>query len=67
MINNVKNKLSFFFQSKHNLILHLFEKVINEIMAQYHITFNNYLYENLAYSATGYFTVIDYLNLIFLH
>ena len=62
MINNVKNKLSFFFQSKHNLILHLFEKVINEIMAQYHITFNNYLYENLAYSATGYFTVIDYLN-----
>ena len=62
LINDVKNKLIFFFQNKHNLILHLFEKVINEMKAQYHITFNNYVYESLAYSATGYFTVIDYSN-----
>ena len=62
MINDVKNKLKFFFQSKHNLIMHLFEKIINEIIAQYHITFSNYIYENLAYSTIGYFTVIDYSN-----
>ena len=62
MINNVKNKLIFFFKNKHNLILHLFEKIINEIINQYHITFSNYIYESLAYEATGYFTVIDYSN-----
>ena len=64
IINYVKNKLNFFFQNRHTLIMHIFEKIIMEIVAQYHITstLNYYSYEDLAYSTTGYFTVIDYPN-----
>ena len=67
LIDEVKNNLLFFFKNKHNLILHLFEKIINEIIDQYNINFNNYYYkyESLAYSAIGYFPVIDYSKDIF--
>ena len=62
VINYVKNKLIFFFQNKQDLIMQLFEKIINEITSQYQISNNYYLLENLAYSTTGYFPVINYSN-----
>ena len=64
IINYVKNKLKFFFQNQNPLIFHIFEKIIIEMAAQYHIssTLSYNSYENLAYSTTGYFSVIDYSN-----
>ena len=64
IINYVKNKLKFFFQNQNPLIFHIFEKIIIEMAAQYHIssTLSYNSYENLAYSTTGFFSVIDYSN-----
>ena len=64
IINYVKNKIKFFFQNQNPLIFHIFEKIIMEMAAQYHIssTLSYNSYENLAYSTTGFFSVIDYSN-----
>jgi hypothetical protein len=64
IIDYVKNKIKFFFENRHPLISHIFEKIIKDITAKYHLSnaLKYISYDDLAHSMTGFFTVIDYSN-----